>query len=689
MHGVKALNSPILVLLTVCSVLFGQSCATDTRGPEPPPLVALDTLLAPRSYDAPRLSPDGEQLAWLGELDGVQNLFVAPVDDLDAFRALTRRTGRGLQVRDVSGNVLYRWSLDGRFLLFPQDQSGDENWNLWRIDVSTGEAVDLTGLSGMRVELLSLSPSDPGRALVSISEGLTGLPQLFLVDLETGEREPVLDNPGFLGFVADHALRPRVGLALNAEGGVDLFAREGAEWRPMFSVAAQDLPALQASGYQKITRFDAENRRLYFYDSRGRDTAALVEWDFEADRLDVLASSARVDLAGVLYHPVTHRPQAYATNWTRAEWHPLDPALEADLAFLAEASEGDLTLESRSHDDRRWVVRFTVAEEPEVYWLYERDEKALRELFTATPQLEGLTLASMHPVVIESRDGLDLVSYVTIPPWLDPDDDGRPSEPIPLILLVHGGPSDERAQYASAPFVQWLANRGYGVFYVNYRGSPGFGKQFVNAQRLEWGGRMHDDLIDQVEWAIAEGIADPDRVAIMGGSYGGYATLVGMTLTPEVFACGVDLVGPSDLTRFMPHWNVDTMAKVVGDPRTEEGLALLRSRSPFHQAHRARHPLLIGQGANDSRVPQEQSDIMVRRLQEAGAEVTYLLYPDEGHGLTRGENQRGFWAVTEVFFGQCLGGRFEPLADQLVGSSVTVSAGVEHIQGLADALERR
>jgi dipeptidyl aminopeptidase/acylaminoacyl peptidase len=256
-------------------------------------------------------------------------------------------------------------------------------------------------------------------------------------------------------------------------------------------------------------------------------------------------------------------------------------------------------------------------------------------------------------------------------------------------MLVHGGPSDERAQYGYGPFVHWLTNRGYGVFYVNYRGSPGFGKAFVNAQRMEWGGKMHEDLLDQVEWAIAEKITTRDRVAILGGSYGGYAVLVGMTMTPDVFACGVDLVGPSNLEIFMPHWDEDIMSGTIGDPRTEEGRAFLRSRSPINFAHQVKHPLLIGQGANDSRVPQSQSDSMVEVMKEKGIPVTYVLYPDEGHGLYRKENNASFWAITEGFLSQCLGGRHQEITNELEGSSAQVVAGADLVPGLEAALARR
>ncbi len=439
--------------------------------------------------------------------------------------------------------------------------------------------------------------------------------------------------------------------------------------------------------------FDASNRFLYSYDNRGRNTAAIVKHDLTSGKMTVIASDDKVDIGEAIVHPATREVQAYATNWTRKKWRTLDRSLKRDLDYLATVRDGDMSLESQSRDDKLWIVRYTLSDAPETYYLYDRAQRNAHKLFTSTPQLEGLPLTKMHPVVIRSRDGFDLVSYLSFPRWVDPDGDGRPSKPAPMVMIVHGGPSNERAVYGFAPMLQWLCNRGYAVFFVNFRGSPGFGKKFLNAQNLEWGGKMHDDLIDQVNWAIAQGYALKDKVAILGGSYGGYATLVGMTMTPDVFACGVDVVGPSNLETFMatipPFWSLDRLALTVGDPRTEAGRALLKARSPYNFAHQVKHPVLIAQGANDSRVPQAESDRMVEVMARNRVKVTYLLYPDEGHGFVRRENNYSFSGITEIFLAQHLGGRYQLLSDELEGSSVIIPAGAEYIPGLAQALQAR
>jgi dipeptidyl aminopeptidase/acylaminoacyl peptidase len=326
-----------------------------------------------------------------------------------------------------------------------------------------------------------------------------------------------------------------------------------------------------------------------------------------------------------------------------------------------------------------------------VYSVYNRGTRELTELFVTNTRLDGLTLAAKHDEVIQARDGLELVSYLTLPVGSDPDGDGRPQRPVPMVLLVHGGPwARDTADYSEE--VQWLANRGYAVLQVNFRGSTGFGKAFINAGNHEWGGKMHDDLIDAVNWAVERRVAQPEQIAIMGTSYGGYATLVGLTFTPDTFACGVDVVGPSSLNTLLasipPYWEGirRTLVAAIGDPDSEEGRRLLTARSPLNRVDAIRRPLLMGQGANDPRVKQAESDQIVNAMRVRDIPVTYALFPDEGHGFLKPENRLAFYAAAESFLGACLGGRVQPIGDDFQNSSIRVVAGAGQVPGVEEAL---
>jgi dipeptidyl aminopeptidase/acylaminoacyl peptidase len=392
-----------------------------------------------------------------------------------------------------------------------------------------------------------------------------------------------------------------------------------------------------------------------------------------------------------MIHPVEKTVQAVAFTYERKTWQVIDPAIAGDLNYLRTVADGDVEVAARTLDDQHWIVAYLLDAGPVKFYLYDREAQRADLLFSHRQALEELPLAPMHPVVIPARDGLTLVSYFTLPVGSDQDNDTRPDQPLPMVLLVHGGPWG-RDNWGYDSLHQLLANRGYGVLSVNFRASTGFGKAMINAGNLEWGAKMHDDLLDAVHWAIQEKIADPARVAIMGGSYGGYATLWGMTNTPERFACGVDIVGPSNLVTLLesipPYWQpqVELFATRVGDHRTAEGRAFLTERSPLTYVDQIQKPLLIGQGANDPRVKQAESDQIVKAMQEKGLAVTYVLYADEGHGFARPENNLSFYAVTEAFLAQCLGGRYEPIGDDFDGSSIAVPVGAQEIPGLVEAL---
>lgn len=430
--------------------------------------------------------------------------------------------------------------------------------------------------------------------------------------------------------------------------------------------------------------FDASCNILYMADSRKRDTSALTQIDLVSGEELELATDSRADAADYIIHPNTRRVQAVGFEYDRLQWQTLDESISEDLNRIRNAADGDFHITSRSLDDRIWLIEYENDQNPNLFYIYDRVRGELSYLFSNRPQLEEFGLSPMKTATVAARDGLDLIVYYTLPMQRSS------AEPPPAVLLVHGGPWG-RDSWGYEPHHQLLSNRGYAVISVNFRGSTGFGKEFVNAGNREWGGKMHDDLLDVVEWAITCGIADRDRIAIMGGSYGGYATLVGMTFTPEVFACGVDIVGPSSLNTLLesvpPYWEpmIAMFQTRVGDNSSEEGRRFLESRSPISRADSIVRPLLIGQGANDPRVKQAESDQIVNAMTEHGIPVTYALYPDEGHGFGRPENSLSFMAVTEAFLAKHLGGRFEPIGSDFDGSSITIVAGADQIPNLDES----
>ena len=625
-----------------------------------------------------RISPNGEHLAYLAPLDGVLNVWVAPVDAPQKARPVTRDTGRGIRV--------YAWAYTNEHILYLQDAGGDENWRAYCVTLETAEVKDLTPELGVQAQLQHLSPRSPHEVLIALNDRDKRFHDLYRVEIATGKRNLVQQNDGFAEFLTDEDYAVRFALRMTPDGSIEVLARDGDDWSPFTVIPAEDALTTSPVG------LDASGRILYLTDSRGRDTAALVAWDLESDNRQVLAEDPRVDADGFWIHPETRAIQAVGLNYERRHWHVIDESVRADLERLEDVADGELDVISRSLSNRRWIVAYLVDRGPARFYLYDRDEGEARFLFTDRKALEGKPLAPMHPRVLRSSDGLALISYLTLPAGSDPDGDGVPETPLPMVLWVHGGPWG-RNVWGYHPFHQWLANRGYAVLSVNFRGSTGFGKGFINAGNHEWARTAHQDLIDAVDWAVEEGVADPERVAIGGGSYGGYATLVGLTFTPDTFACGVDIVGPSNLVTLLrnvpPYWMpiLPMLTQRVGDPETEEGHALLLERSPLSRVDRICKPLLIGQGANDPRVKQAESDQIVDAMQERGIPVTYVVYPDEGHGFARPQNRLSFMAVAEAFLAEVLGGRAEPFGDDSAGSSMELKAGAEFVPGLRERLE--
>lgn len=662
------------------------------------PLVPFSEYLKSSSFESPQISPDGKHIVFLAPVGGVANLMLAPSDEPTKAVPLTHDTGRGFQSRTIWGERSVRWAEDSRHLLYMRDDKGDENWVLYALDTTTGATRQLTPASGVRVRGVQTSDKFPGRVLFSMNDRNPKVPDYYVVDITTGERKHAASAAPYQAKLFDSDFTERVAFRLEADQSWTFERRaDDGKWVQFVHMSREDASMMLANFLNDSVSsiFAPDGSKLIAFSSQDLDTNALVQYDMKTGKREVIAVEKGVDIKRAIVHPTTAVPQAYVRYWTHSEWKVLDPALQADFDFLAKGDDGQLEIESRSRDDRKWLVSFMHSDRPTRYFLYDRARRKTDLVGVSTPQLAGMKLSKMIPLVTRSSDGFDLVSYVSFPAWVKLDEHGVPDKPLPTITYVHGGPSDERPMLAFAPMVQWLTNRGYIFFYVNFRGSPGFGKAFMNAQKHEWGGAMNRDVVEQVHTIVERGIADRKRVAILGGSYGGYATLVAMTKTPDVFACGIDVVGPSNLETFIdpatmpPDWNAENWYALLGDPRTEAGRKLLRDRSPINFAAQTRGSMLIVQGANDVRVPTRESQAVVDKMAQHDVKVTYLLYPDEGHGLLRKQNNASFNAITEVFLGQCLGGRYQPIDSALEGSSVQVPTGVEHIPGLKQALAAR
>jgi len=630
------------------------------------PLIPRQILFGNPDRTNVRLSPDGAHLSWLAPLDGVLNLWLAPRGDLGAAHAVTHDTGRGIH--------RYWWTYTSADLLYVQDRDGDENYHLYAVGLAEVAVRDLTPLEGVQARVQQLSHKHPDEVLVALNDRDKELHDVYRLDLRTGARTLVHENPDFADWITDDDMRIRAATRQTPDGGIEVLVpghADSAKWTLWGTVPPEDALTTFAVG------FDRSGDVLFMADSRGRNTSALVAHNIRTGETALLAQDPRADVAQGLEHPTEKHIQAVAFVYARKRWEVLDPAIQPDLDRLAAVADGEVEVLSRTLDDSAWIVAYVVDDGPLGFYLYDREAGTVDLLFTEREALLGLPLVKMQALTIDARDGQELVVYLTLPPGSDADGDGVPDRPVPMVLSPHGGPWG-RDVWGYNRDHQWLANRGYAVLSVNFRASTGFGKAFLNAGDRQWAGTIIEDQQDAVGWAIGRGIADPDKVAVMGGSFGGYSTLAGLVFSPELFACGVDLFGPANLVTLLetvpPYWKptFEMFATRIGDPRTEEGRALLRTHSPLTYAERICRPLLIGQGANDARVKQAESDQIVGALQGKGIPVTYLLYPDEGHGFARPENRLSFHAIAERFLAEVLGGRCEPVGDDFEGSSLQV-----------------
>jgi len=618
------------------------------------PLIPREILFGNPEKVSPQLSPDGRYLAYIApDSKNVLQVWLRVIGQEQDY-VLTADPKRGIRS--------YFWTYEPDKLIYAQDAEGDENYHLYLVDVVSKKTKDLTPFPGVRAQVLALEPKVPFQILAGINKADPRKHDVYRIDLNSGEAVLDTENPGnIIGWTTDGDLRVRAALAATPDGGHEIWLRESpkSDWETILVLG----PDEQGGPVD----FSEDGRILYFLSTLNANAERLLALDTATGAETVIVEDPEYDVSGVFVHPLTRKIQAVSFYKDKLVWKILDDSIQADFQALSHIKQGELHVSRGDLKDKVWLAAIGVDDGPVHYYLYDRVLKRETFLFSQRKALEGLLLSAMKPISLKARDGLTLHGYFTLPPGVAmPRLPSEPSARLPVVLLVHGGPW-ARDQWGYFPIVQWLANRGYAVLQMNYRGSTGYGKAFLNAGNREWAGKMHDDLIDGVNWMIKEGIADPARIAIMGGSYGGYATLVGLTFTPDVFACGVDIVGPSNIITLIqtipPYWEPmkATFSRRLGVVDKDE--AFMRSRSPFYFVDRIKKPLLIGQGANDPRVKQSESDQIVKEMRKNSKPVEYIVYTDEGHGFARPANRMHFYSRVEQFFAKYLGGRSEPATD--------------------------
>lgn len=590
---------------------------------------------------APFIAPDGKRMSYLAPLNNVLNIWVGTPGQND-FRPITKDTDRGI--------TRYFWSEDNRHILYLQDAGGNENWRLFSVDVESGITRDLTPFENVQTQILDHDKKFPNDLLLAMNRDNPELHDVYHLDLRTGDLRLIEKNAGnIVGWVIDTEMKVKGAMAATPHGGFDLLIKQKDEsWKKIIEWDEED--SLTSSPV-----VFSNDGTLYLADSRGANAARLVKLDLNSGRTQVIVEDREYDVSDFLINPDTHEIEAVGMVKDRDEWTILDQSVREDLEIIRGLHRGDFFLLNRDHDDQTWMIGFTVDNGPVPYYAYNRKTKMAEFLFSNRPDLDHYELAQMEPISFQSRDGLMIHGYLTLPA-------GAPRSNLPLVLNVHGGPW-HRDTWGYNAEAQWLANRGYACLQVNFRGSTGYGKKFLNAGDREWGGKMHDDLVDAVQWITQEKMADPTRIAIYGGSYGGYASLVGATFTPDLFRCAISIVGPSNLITFIktipPYWStfLAVMHKRLGNPDIDTDFLI--SRSPLHKVDQIRIPMLIAQGANDPRVKQAESEQIVEAMQSRGIPHEYLLFPDEGHGFVKPQNRLKFYAAAEKFLATHLGGRYE------------------------------
>jgi len=622
----------ILLLVALSAAAFAQTG-----------LIPRSVLFGNPERSSPQISPDGTMLAYLAPDQGVLNVWVRTLGKTDD-RVITNDRKRG--IRNFS------WQYDSKSILYGQDQGGDENWRIYQTNVASKQTKDLTPFEKSRADIIALDPNHPETLLIQSNKRDSKVFDVYSVNLKTGALTLDTQNPGDVqGWQADNDLQVRAAQITTDDGGTLIRVRDDVKspWRELMKWGPEETLG-------NIVGFSPDNKSLLIITSLDANAARLLAVDVASGKRTVVAEDPQFDASFAVTHPKTNKLQAVVFLRERRDFQILDSDIKADFEALHKVREADISNVSRDVKDDKWIVTFEGDDSPVYYYLYDRATKQATMLFSNRPALEKYKLAKVKPVEYTARDGMKIYGYLTTPA-------GTEAKNLPMVVFPHGGPWG-RDLWGGDPYAQWLANRGYAVLQPNFRASTGYGKQYLNAGDRQWAGAMHTDLLDGKDWVVQQGIADPKKICIMGGSYGGYATLAGVAFSPDAFACGVDIVGPSNLNTLLktipPYWSTFL---AVFHKRMGEDEAFLKSQSPLFKADEIKVPLLIGQGKNDPRVNKAESDQIVAAMRKNNKPVEYYVFPDEGHGFARPENRMAFNAVSEEFLAKYLGGRFEPASD--------------------------
>ncbi|MEO0349206.1 MAG: alpha/beta fold hydrolase [Cyanobacteria bacterium P01_A01_bin.15] len=642
--GLFGFGSPQLPLTT------GPARAADVN-PTLPPLIQRELFFADPEITGARLSPDGQFLAFQRPLDGVMNVWVKGIDEpMEAARPVTADAD--------SPVIIYFWSADGRYILYAQDKGGNENFHIYAADPESlggTTARNLTPVDGVTAQIYAVPKQMPNHIIVGLNERDPQFHDIYRIDLATGERTLLLQNDENIGtWTTDLAGNVRLAYRQTLEGGNEILAVGDDGLTPVYTCRIEEtcMPI----------RFHRDGERVYLMSNRDRNLIQLELLDLASQQSQVVEADpeSQVDFGGAVFSEATDELMATSYVGDRTRIYPQNDRFAEDLAFLQQQlPDTEISLNSLTDDDRLAIIGTQSDVNPGSVYLFDRSTKALEKLYDLRPELPSEHLATMQPLRYTARDGLEIPAYLTLPQGIEPVN-------LPVIVMPHGGPW-ARDVWGYNPFTQFLANRGYGVLQPNFRGSTGYGKDFLNAGNNEWGtGAMQHDLTDGVQYLIDEGIADPERVGIFGGSYGGYAALAGLAFTPDIYAVGASAVGPSNLITLLesipPYWaSLKAMfALRLGDLENERDRNRLEAQSPLFSADRIQAPLMVIQGANDPRVKQAESDQIVAALRDLGRPVEYLVAADEGHGFRKEINSLAMTAALERFLAEHLGGRHQP-----------------------------